>query len=592
MTILRPVTKLSPSNRDVLDDCGLPFSFVLTPFARRSAISQGDDDKFNQKHLRKARDSTRPTTKIRERASDAYPTKASLIAKCTYCGSPLNPMCRFIDQWCILCNICRRTYDADFESQSKLRRIPTAGKPFVDRYDRDNDYMTMSQLESEYRKRYGQNGSKEECEMPLVEYSLPLLTVHDPETQSEEDIFALPANLCPPLLAVFIDGTSNDGGYYERISRLLMDMLEDSSEGGYKGTRMGIFVMTSGGGLSIYDFTNPGGHLKHLWIDSCPLTLNSKFIDPHGDFVSSMDDQEDFYKVAPLEDVMTAEQIFAPLDGNGRVSVENALREIADWTITIRQGCQRGDHEHSGGVCLGRTLQYFLDFMERVAYQPGDSQRINQDHDGVSGDDSVAVGDNFSDKFLFAGGKIFCFLSQAPYEVGNFNISDLNGRAGLGGFGGSCAEIGKRFSADIHENMENRMSEKVQTGKDIEMGGVETQSKSMQGVSRKSKRHTTNGLPETRYLQVDEYYQDIGVASAMGAFAIEIFTFLQSDQDLSEDDELYIGIPILRLLSDRSGGCGPLLSILPKLSDNNIYGSHQNDDVILHEVIARSPWKR
>lgn len=591
MTILRPVTTLSPSNRDILDDCGIPFSFVLTPFARRSAISQGDDDKFNQKRSGKTRDSTR--TKIR-RASDAYPTNAALIAKCTHCGSPLNPMCRFIDQWRILCNICRRTYDADFESQSKLRRrrkIPTAGQ--------DKDQTTVSREESEYRKRngrvYSSNNNnihhKEEWEMPLTEYSLPLLTISNPETQSGEDeIFTLPANLCPPLLAVFIDGTSEEGGYYERIAKLLMDMLDDSS-GDYKGTRMGIFVMTSGGGLSIYDFTNPGGHLKHLWIDQCPLRLNSKF-DNQDEWLSSnvAIDDDDFYNVAKLEHVMTAEQIFAPLDGNGRVSVENALREIADWTISIRQACQRGNHEHSGGVYLGRTLQYFLDFMGRIAYQPCDRQRINHTHD--YNDEHSPVNDVSSEKFIYAGGKIFCFLSQAPHEVGNSKLSDTNGRAGLGGFGGGCAEIGKRFSVNVQEKMV--MEDQGQISQDIEMGGAETRAKSTLGVSRKSKRNETMGLPpETRYLQVDEYYQDIGIASAMSAFAIEIFALLQfeEDGDLLEANEPYIGIPFLRLLSDRSGGCGPILSILPKLSENQKDKDHPND-LMLHEVIARSPWKR
>jgi hypothetical protein len=195
---------------------------------------------------------------------------------------------------------------------------------------------------------------------------------------------------------------------------------------------------------------------------------------------------------------------------------------------------------------------------------------------------------------MFAGGKIFCFLSQAPHEVGNSNLSVSNGRAGLGGFGGSCAEVGKRFNINAQE--QNMVDDGGQEcSKDIEMGAaVEPKSKSISEVSRKRTRNRTHdglGLPETRYLQVDEYYQDIGIASAMSAFAIEIFAFLRSDRDLSEADETYIGIPVLRLLGDRSGGCGPLLSVLPNLSENHDF-EQNHDDLMLREVIARSPWKR
>lgn len=582
MTILRPITNVSPSNREVLHESGIPFSFVLTPFARRSAVAQGDDDKFFQKR-NKARDVSL-SNKI-QRSSDRYPTKASLIAKCTHCGSPLNPTCRFIDRRRVLCNICGRTYDADFESQMKIRpevQVGASHRGKVHKSINSHDKETRpSREEEEYNRRYGRNGYQEEFELPLVEFSLPVMSIYNPETHKQEDIYTLPAQFCPPLLAVFIDGTSNDPGYYERIAELLKHMLDDSS-GDYKGTRMGIFIMTSNGGLSIYDFTNPGGHLKHLLIDQCPLKFNPNFVDSNEISMSSSDDD---YNVANLEDIMTAEQIFAPLDGIGKLKVDNAIREIADWTITIHQACQRGSFEHGntdGGVYLGRTLQYFLEFMGRVAYQPSDMQRISATEESFLPDD-------IHEKFVYAGGKMFIFLSQAPQEIGNFKVSGLNGRVGMGGFGGSCAEAGKRFSTYCYE--EPIAEEENVTVEDIESGQNSTNKNKQTGVLQNIKDRQRKNLPETKYLQVDEYYQDIGTASAMGAFGIEIFALLRVDECSLESCEPYFGIPLLRLLSDRSGGCGPLLSTYPQWPTGNDEDNQQND-VILNEVIARSPWKR
>ena len=129
MTILRPVTTKSPSSVEALEDSGLPFGFVLTPFALRSAVSQGNDDIFNQK-----RKVAKPS-----RSCDAFPTKASLIAKCTHCGSPLNPTCQILDCWRVLCTICGKTYGADFDSQRDARM--QANGSFQPRKDDEDELL-------------------------------------------------------------------------------------------------------------------------------------------------------------------------------------------------------------------------------------------------------------------------------------------------------------------------------------------------------------------------------------------------------------------------------------------------------------------
>ena len=557
MTILRPVTTKSPSSVEALEDSGLPFGFVLTPFAHRSAVSQGNDDIFNQK-----RKVAKPS-----RNCDAFPTKASLIAKCTHCGSPLNPTCQILDCWRVLCTICGKTYGADFDSQRDARM--QANGTFQPRKD-DEDELYYE--EAEYRQRYSSKFRQEERCDPVVEFSLPIMSINNPSSRRDEDIYALPSNQCPPLLAIFIDGTSSDTEYYEKIAKTLQNLIDcDTDE--FKGSRIGIFVMTANGGLSVFDFTNPGGHIKHLWVNQCPLNLNQDYLKHENNKWES----EEEYNVASLVDLMTAEQIFAPLDGIERSYVENALRELADSAIFMKQACQRENARGDSGAYLGSTLQYFLEFMEEVAYHPGEMQKVNN-NDGSS----VALSPH--EKFIYAGGKIMCFLSKAPEEIGNEPIFGKNGRPGRGGFGGACAEVGRRFGSVTNDT--DQVSDCPENDiDDVEAGGIKSgqvngSSTSMQNGSRSFE------LPPTKFLNVDEYYQDLGITCAIGAFGVELFALLRTDDCVDENAEKYFGIPLLRLLSDRSGGSGPLLISL----DAQI--GPDSDDVLLNEVIARCPWKR
>ena len=542
MTILRPVTTKSPSNVEVLEDSGLPFGFVLTPFAHRSLIGQGNDDKFNQKR--------------KSGNCGAFPTKASLIAKCTYCGSPLNLTCNVLDNWRILCTICGEHYDGGYQPK-----------------DKDKDKTSLSCEEAEYRKRYSSQGHREECYDPIIEYSLPLISIYNASSCRNEEIYALPSTQCPPLLAVFIDGTSSDTEYYETIASTLQTLIDcDSDE--FKGSRMGIFVMTANGGLSAFDFTNPGGHIKHLWVNPCPLEVNHEY---HKDQNHKWEPEGE-YDVASLADVMTADQIFAPLDGNGRSYIENALRELADSTISIQQACQRQETSADSGVYLGSTLQYFLEFMEDIAYHPGEMQEINyQDESGV------AI--NPHDKFMYAGGKIMCFLSKAPYEIGNKTIFGKNGRIGRGGVGGACAELGRRFGTIVNDLDEVSYDQNDEGLHDVEAGGINLPQKNERKAPSEN-RNNDFELPPTKCINVDEYYQDLGITCAISAFGVEVFALFRNHDCKVENGEHYFGIPLLRLLSDRSGGCGPLLVAL----DTHI--ASDPSDILLNEVISRCPWKR
>ncbi len=422
-------------------------------------------------------------------------------------------------------------------------------------------------------------------------------------------MYALPAGACPPLLAVFIDGTSDNMGYYARISDYLKRLihgsdLDSGKKNDYKGTRVGIFIMTENGSLSIFDLTNPGGHLKHVWVESCPLQRNPNYesgitklereLEVKSKKGTRIDEEE--YAVAPLADLMTPEQIFCPLDDNGIACIDNALRELADSRIAIQQACQReyqstndkynsGNNPEdtgSGGAYLGRTIQYFMEFMEDVGYHPGDTIRA------ATGNDQTEV----SDKFLYAGGKIMCFLSRAPDEIGDIILSDRNGRVGNGGFGGSCAEIGKRFKRmDSNSSVADYID--VEDPDDIESGDTEklidVKESSHKGSKHASKEESTYDLPQIKYLGLEEYYHELGMACAINAFGVEVFALVSEDfDDDSKPGESFLGMPYLRVLSDRSGGCGPLISKLP--ADNHL--NDISDEVFLSEILARSPWQR
>ena len=541
MTILRPVTTKSPSSVEVLEDSGLPFGFVLTPFAHRSAISKGNDDKFNQKR--------------NSRSCGAFPTKASLIAKCTHCGSPLNPTCNILDHWRILCTICGKCYDGGYQPRDK---------------DENN---TLPSEEAEYRKRYSSQGHREECHEPIVEYSLPLFSMPNPSSRRKEDIYTLGSSHCPPLLAIFIDGTSSDTEYYKKIASTLQTLIDGDDSDQFKGSRMGIFIMTANGGLSAFDFTNPGGHIKHLWINPCPLEVNHEY---HNDQNQKWESQGE-YDVASLADVMTAEQIFAPLDGNGRSYIENALRELADSTISIQQACQRQDTSADSGVFLGSALQYFLEFIEDTAYHPGEMQDMNENDDSPE-----AIKPH--DKFMYAGGKIMCFLSKAPDEIGHKEVIGQNGRIGRGGSGGACAEVGRRFGASLSDANE-QFHDHDEDPNDVEAAGIQLPRKNETNIPSENRRQNFE-LPPTKYLKVDEYYQDLGITCAISAFGVEIFALCRNDDSKVDKGEIYFGIPLLRLLSDRSGGCGPLLVTFDAHIDSD------PNDILLNEVISRCPWKR
>ncbi len=570
MTILQPITTRSPSNVDVLERSGLPFGFNVTPIGNPKSTSTQRDEDYGARGLNHTSDTHNSRTARQHQQSSQqtcrtnYPLKASLLARCDHCGSPLNPYSSFISTWTVLCGLCGKTYSVDYQTQRETQMLTSS---FVS--------ADVEADEAEFRGRYTRTQSLEECSRPFMEYSLPLLSVPRKSRQDggvpvADDIYALPTQLCPPLWVIIIDATCTDQSYYSYICKRIKNVLDGG--GNNNSTRLGIFCMTQNGGLSVFDLSNPGGHLKHLWVGG----------------TSAQNDDD----IIPLSNVIAAEEIFTPLDSDfSRSCVASALRALEDSSITIGFACHRsrnhGDksqfiERERGGAYVGSTLHYFLDFMKDVAYHPGEAQMGHSNKWGTA-----------DDKFIYAGGKIMLFLSDAPDEVGKVSMDDqyAGGRIGMGGHGGTCAEIGKRFET-VAQNSRSHFSNDTQ--EDIEYGG---QSGDISGEDVAKETNTSGNsiqaeqIPQTKYKYIAEYYQEIGKRSALASFAVEVFCLQYEDEEdnIKKTNKGFIGVPLLRLLSDRSGGSGPIIVAYSTREERT---EENRVDILMREMDARSPWKR
>lgn len=593
--------------------------------------------------------------------------------------------------WTVLCNFCAKTYRVDYETQKGVHGVLYKNKNKVKYYnsanrevrrrqhngsnvtDNDDNDENDELREVQYKRRYDGRDSNnlKECRLKNVEYSLPLFGVStsvsglastrniNKKRERLNEIYSIPASMCPPLLTILIDGTSTDPKYYRKICSSLNQLLyhcqnnndydgisnndniDEKENGGdnnssnrsngygkssttanFKGCKIGIFVMTKGGGLSVFDLKSPGGHVKHFWVQPSPLQRNEEFVsndnnnNTNMNFVGDSFDRDDLAMlqggrnhIIPLSEILDVDDIYVSLDNEySRSCVEGALRGLADSTI-FNQACQRnninfgssGSNNNGvnnvyggGGAYFGSTIQYILEFMDEVAYHPGMYQAPREQlvHDNESSDTN-SVENCAVDRFLYAGGKIMCFLAGPPNEIGSVVSHRPFGRIGTGGFGGSCAEIGRRFSANKDVDKKNSTStissNPEEFEDDIEAGNMN--SKKSNGRSKrksdKNKNPSDMEIPHMAFLNVDQYYQSLGIQCAHQALSVEVFGIV------SEEEGIYLGFPYLRLLSDRSGGSGPLLISLS--NNEQVYRDYNNcfeDDVLTKEVIARSTLTR
>ena len=302
MTILRPVTQIAPASTDVLEDTSLPLSFVITPFGPRTELSSSAHQNGTP---REASSTASPPP------TQSLPVPATLVAKCTHCGSPANPCTPCVDvrSQQYLCGLCGKTYGADADSQHRARRRAdwngsgtTGGDPAAAEdadilmreayHQRRRRVMGMERAGGDgglrgWRQSYlngevdndGTGGSGGGAGMDpatrrhAYELSLPVVPTIGGDDVGVDGItpdsasspleavppYAVPARLCPPILLFLIDGTSYDQAYYDAVCQCLYRAIEDAPD----YARVGLFLATENGSMSVFDLSGSVPHLKH-----------------------------------------------------------------------------------------------------------------------------------------------------------------------------------------------------------------------------------------------------------------------------------------------------------------------------------------
>ena len=652
MTILRPVTQIAPASTDVLEDTSLPLSFVITPFGPRPELSSPAHQNGTP---REASSTASPPP------TQSLPVPATLVAKCTHCGSPANPCTPCVDvrSQQYLCGLCGKTYGADADSQHRARRRAdwngsgtTGGDPAAAEdadilmreayHQRRRRVMGMERAGGDgglrgWRQSYlngevdndGTGGSGGGVGMDPAtrrhsyELSLPVVPTIGRDDVGVDGItpdsasspleavppYAVPARLCPPILLFLIDGTSYDQAYYDAVCQCLYRAIEDAPD----YARVGLFLATENGSMSVFDLSGSVPHLKHCRV---PVEGGDNY------------DGADANNLVPLVDVADLHDVIVPLCSYHKSHVEAAIRALGDMTTVIGGACHHdGGHQSQirnngrNGMYLGASLEAILDYLgDSRAFHPDLLEKTERDgrpitarmmedwainigngHDFIGNED----GNENTGTFRYAGGKVMCFLSGAPSEIDS-QIMDSAGTIGTGGFGGSCAEIGRRFATgsavrDEYQADQNKDYEAGNDEFDPEAGRLNLTNGIQLNLHSDLTKKSTNGDAQRRQRKKSKtmrdagfYYNGVGIRCAEAALGVEVFALL-SKQGASSG----FGIAHLRLLSDRSGGSGPLLVDIGNFNtfslseqggwDNSVGGTVRG---LLREVAARSPWGR
>jgi len=359
----------------------------------------------------------------------------------------------------------------------------------------------------------------------------------------------------------------------------------------------------------VFDLSSPCPHVKHL-----RMTKDYSTVQPS--FVKSISISQAFPKV-----------------GEARVCMEAAIRALGDYHSFVPMMNQGALHRrstkskedmpatsHISAQQLGCALSEIYAFIEDSgASHPGTSFMQTYDHSNEmnrGAEKSMVYGNDF----LYAGGKIMAFLTSKPSatRLGSSNTSlsseltevangcnDL-GEVGRGGFGGSCAAVGNdlagsmKFSNTVNNaHASHAKIERNEDNCDIEGGNQSNILNSIEGDSRgKIDEWALAGGVEgdnDEIVSLSKYLNGLGVKGATLAIAVEIFclTSKRGDQTYS------FNLPILRHVSERSGGCGPIIVDTTGFNDNVSLSAESLDandggtvPALIKEVRARCPWYR
>jgi len=575
------VTGKTPATTKILEETSLPLGFSLTPHAQTADLSKTKQDDHIEKVLSSFQncqnveeDKVENYTKFSQQKN--FPVKESLVAKCTHCGAFINPYSPFLSEMSVLCCICRKVFEIDYETQREARFQAT-----------DNNLLPEDKHEYwNHIKR--ERSAINKCNEKLVELSVPVCSSKSIEKNggvTSEDIYSIPASSCPPLLAILVDGTSYDAQYYDLIRKAIARLLETNSSHHFKETCMGIFVMTKGGGLSVFDLKS-NGELKHVWVDISKFHKKMSNFPFIGRFFERFKTNSSTRVSESLSEILDIDRIFVPLKSKtSRLYIEKALDMLADSAISRSlEYCQnmKDSIREESNSYLGESIHAILKFLGDVnAYHPG-MKICMSDEDFVPSD---------IDKFMYAGGKIMCFLAGPPIELqpeSAVSLKRYRGKVGMGGFGGCCTQIGKRFSSETADE------EEILGGyKAYYRNGNETRvDQSMIGdningdiLTLNQKSELNNPLEYNTALDI--YFDNLSTRCGRAALALEIFAIV--------DDGTFAGLPFMRFLTEKTGGLGPLVISLSQHKCDSLNKTNYNTlaaSILCKEVFTRSPWVR
>jgi hypothetical protein len=481
-------------------------------------------------------------TKSQPNDDDDPPPPLSCIPKCLHCGAPhpVEHQGKSHDhKWRtneILCYLCGKTTSIRYQDQSQARVAEDLPQ---------HEYtQTVRQMHLDPVSKHVIPGISE-----TVEFALPLY----------ENIPSLPAHVCPPVYWIVVDGTcSATAGptYWSTVGTVLQQVTETIPS----YVHVGLLVATSED-LVIYDLNSPVPHARHAaW--------------PLPDYVS------------------------LPLSPAYSFHLPAALRALAD-TPNIKENA------NTSGMPLGATLEAILDTLQQHTH-PGNHASLHgqyADGESLNGASAATARSRTTPTHIpsYAGGRILCLLSGPPVEIGRLPRHEVMMKMaegdepktshGTGGFGGNCAEFGKRYSYNQRESMmpPEDGAHDADDEDDPELG---KSGRRVHEDGSPANRHPTNNddmtpenlhahYPSTSMEHVEVYFHELGVACAEAAMGVDLLVLTMDEDETSQSED--IGLPLLRGLADRSGAPGPLL-----LS----FDSPETIGLFQREILSRTPWYR
>jgi hypothetical protein len=239
-----------------------------------------------------------------------------------------------------------------------------------------------------------------------------------------------------------------------------------------------------------------------------------------------------------------------PADALHHSCIQAALRAVADahgsGTVGItptQSSSSESSSYNNTGMALGMTIELILEFMEKASH-PGDNPQEDEPKESSS------------NPMRYAGGKILCLLGNPPTEFETKPVIESQTHYFQGGVAGACSAEDKWEGTLIPADEPSDITPK-------------------------------NLKSYTEPLDPEDLFDVIGTKCANAALGVDLIVVVPENDDEEDVDEdlarlvirPWYGLPLLRVLSDRSGAPGPLM-----FGTNNIQGLQE-------QVLARTPWQ-